>query len=393
MMGGVVCNYPIDPSKAGKYPISISDDLLGEDDGPRKRQRIGVQYNYKPTGIEGQQATIKPSSHGQNGSYELFIKGEEGNGGYRYEGSQRASEVLVLIYHPDRQGLVLDRIDTEFWFNLRSTPSNTDAASLASRHPQLDTARLEGDGEDLFGDADGDGEEDSDDVAADPLNPYDYRHFLRRGASPSPEPSTLSPSVRNTPPPPGNSPLLAPSSPAGRSKPQIQSKKPSKVRQAQPPSPRLHEEADTDNEDSDPDKLVIDMGDSASTSRPWRSALGVLNEGWRKGGPISLGSAASAISPSIREESEDEEEEEEEDKSNQEVEEIDLGIPQTNVTSPSAAEEGVVPPGIGWDDDDDGILEAELEQALEEQAENDQRDQGNGAMVVAMESSSESEEE
>ena len=57
-------------------------------------------------------------------------------------------------------------------------------------------------------------------------------------------------------------------------------------------------------------------GDETSTSknrRPWRSVLGALNEGGRSSGPISLRSAASSMSPSLRGDSD------------ADVEEIDLG--------------------------------------------------------------------
>ncbi|KAL9126033.1 MAG: hypothetical protein Q9217_004854 [Psora testacea] len=383
-MAAVICNHPIDPTKSGKYSISISEELVRED-VPRKRQRINIQYNYAPKAVGGQRAKIIPSSDEQDNNYRLSIKGEDGKGSYNYRGSQRRSEAMVLVYNPVKQAFVLNKVDTEFRFNLQSTPSNKDAASLAHQYPYLDTREVEREGDDLFGDAEGD-EEDPDNVPADPANPYDYRHFLHRGASPSPEPA-----IRNSPVPNhvfGTSPLLAHSPPANRPRSRTEPKKPSQGRQRHL-TPTSREEADADNEDSDPNELVIDMGDTANTSKPWRSTLGILNEGGRKSGPISLRSAASSMSPSIRGESENEKD----DMGDHDVEEIDLEESRIEDVSPGSAGEEVVTNGRGWDDDDDGILEAELEQALEEQAENDQRDQRNGQVAAAAESSSESEEE
>ena len=385
-------NFPIDPSKVGKYPISISEELLREE-GPRKRRRVGVQYNYKPKVIAGRKAIITASGGtGEGGKkgrgYEVLIKGDDdGIGDYGYSGCQRSSEALVLIYDAEKQSFVLDKIDAEFQFNLTSTPSNKDAASLASQHPQLDTTREpEVDRDDLFGDAEGD-EEDPNDTPADPSNPYDYRHFLHRGASPSPDASAQSSPVPNHNF--GLSPLHAPSSPANRPRSHTEPKKSSQVgrRYLSPVPP---EEANRGNEESDPNELVIDMGDSITTTKkPWRSALGILNGGARHNGPISLRSAASSMSPSVRGESEDEED----DESDHDVEEIDIGEPGLNVVSREGQSEEVDTNGIESDDDDDGILEAELEQALEEQAENDLREQANGQIAAAAESSSESEEE
>ena len=384
-MAAVICNNSpiVDPTRSGKYPISLSEELLRED-LPRKRQKISVQYSYKPKIVGGQKSTIKPSDHGQDNAYSLSIDDEEGKGSYNYTGFQRGTDALVLIYDSNKQAFVLDKLDAEFSFNLQSTPSNKDAANLAAQYPQLDTAEPGGDGDDLFGEAEGE-EEDPDDVPADPSNPYDYRHFLRRGGSPSPEPS-----IRSSPVPNhaiASSPHLAPSSTASRHRSHTEPKKPSQVRQ-QCLSPISREEADADTEGSDPNELVIDMGDSASTNKPWRSALGMLNGGGRGSGPISLRSAASSMSPPVRGGSEDEKG----DKSDPDIEDIDLGDSQMDAAGHGAPGEDITK-GIGWDDDDDGILQAELEQALEEQAEHDQMDARDQHIAAVAESSSESEEE
>ena len=345
-----------------------------------------MQYNYRPRSLGEQSATLRPSKGGGDESYSISMKGPDGNGDYKYEGIQQPSSSLALHYDPEKQAFMLERIDTEFRFNLQSTPSNKNASSLATQFPQLEIGQPLADAEDLFGDEVE--KENPDDIPVDPSNPYDYRHFLNRGASPSPEPSLRSSPVPNHTF--GSSPLLGSSSPLKRPKSRVEPKKPPRHRSERYLSPNPREEADADNEDSDPNELVIDMGDSVPKGKPWRSALGVLNEGGRNSGPISLRSAASSMSPSVRGESEDEKVNE----NDHDIEEIDLGESHLDIVSHDSAGKEVVTNGSGWDDDDEGLLEAELEQAMEEQAESEQRDQLNGhQQVAAAESSEESEEE
>ena len=384
-MAAMTYHQPIDPSKTGRYPIVVNEELLRED-RPRKRQRVGIQYNHRPSSLEEQSATVKPSKNRRENNYDLLTGAADGDGGYIYEGIQEPSTCLAIIYDPEKQAFILDKIDAEFRFNLRSTPTNKNASSLATEYPQLDTGEpnVEADGR-IGDDAEG---ENLDDTPADPSNPYDYRHFLKRGASPSPEPSIqYSPApnhhCRSSPHPTTTSPIRRPRS---RTEPT----NPSRHRNERYLSQQPREEADADNEDSDSNELVIDMGDPVPKGKPWRSALGVLNEGARGSGPISLRSAASSMSPSVRGESDDEKE----DKSDHDVEEIDLGESQYAATNQGAAIGEGIANGTGWDDDDDGLLEAELEQAMEEQAESEQRDQRNrNQQITAAESSEESEEE
>ena len=383
-MTAIACVHPIDPSKSGRYPIIVNEELLRED-RPRKRQRISVQYNHRPKVLEEQSATVKLSKNKRDNNYDLFIGATNGESGYSYEGIQEPSNSLALIYDPGKQAFILDRIDGEFRFNLRNTPSNQDGSSLATQYPQLDIGEPNAEADGHMGD-DAEGE-NPDDITADPSNPYDYRHFLHRRASPSPEPS-----VQSSPAPNHHftsSPLPNATSTTRRPRSRAEPKKPPRHRNDRYLSPHPREEADADNEDSDPNELIIDMGDSEPKSKPWRSALGVLNEGGRSSGPISLRSAASSMSPSIRGESDDEKG----NKSDHDVEEIDLEESRFAATSHNPTNGEGIANGTGWDDDDDGLLEAELEQAME-QAESEQRDQRYGnQQITAAESSEESEEE
>ena len=333
---------------------------------------------------------------------------DENNGNsYLYLGNQQMSRGAALIYDPANGSLTLDSIDANFHFNLRSTPTNSDAVSLASQYPQLDTGLQEPDegGDDLFEEnAEG---RDPDDEPPDPKRPYDYRHFLKStqaGHSPSPEPSRMGTPMLNHNV--DSSPILTGSSstrPSHPSKPARRRSHP-KPRQL---SPNPREEADADNEESEADDvLTIDMGDSTTNkNRPWRSVLGALNEGGRSSGPISLRSAASSMSPSLRGESDVEVDK----RSNADVEEIDLGDERVDVESEEARNEEIQIPDITSEEDVD-IFAAQLENQFmaEAMSEAEQEEQGainidgsyaqsNGVNGVAehveSESSEESEEE
>lgn len=322
--------------------------------------------------------TITPSTPGPSHSYDLSVT-DENNGIYLYNGSQQPTESLALIYDPSTSSFTLDKIDSEFRFNLRSTPTNDDASKLAAQYPQLDTGLQDAEetenGEDLF-----DENQNPDDEEPDPDNPYDYRHFLksaRAGHSPSPEPSVYgSPRPSHTF---NTSPMLAASSPLRPSP----APKPTKRRSHPKPrlaSPNPREEADADNEDSEADDvLTIDMGDSSTVAnKPWRSALGVLNEGGRSSGPISLRSAASSMSPSLRGDSDNEVEK----RSNADVEEIDLGDGGVEVESQSVGGEKVETPGVEEEEDVDDPFAAELEQRMIEEAMSEVEQEEHGGVMV-----------
>ncbi|KAG8528251.1 uncharacterized protein KY384_007168 [Bacidia gigantensis] len=379
-MAAATLSALIDPTKSGKYPIIIGEDLL-RDERPRKRQRFSVQYNHTPVNLKGQAATVKASSiDGEGDNYDLSISNEREAGRYIYRGVQKPLDSFALVYDSAKSSFILERLEAGFYFNLRSTPSNKDASR---QHPQLETSSpAEGD-DNLFGSDQDD--QNPDELPPDPNNPYDYRHFFHPAANSSPQPSRISSPMPNHTF--ASSPLLRATSPIQRPRSVTEPKKPSKPQQRYL-SPNPREEADADGEDSDPNELVIDMGDSAPrNSRPWRSALNALNEGGRSSGPISFRSAASSMSPSIRGESDHERD----TKGDQDVEEIDLGEPADD----TAGAKDTSANDNGWDKEGDDLFEAELEQALEEQqAEKEQNElQSIQQQNVAAESSEESEEE
>ncbi|KAI1339324.1 hypothetical protein F5Y15DRAFT_383954 [Xylariaceae sp. FL0016] len=130
----------VDPTKAGKYPVVLSDALRGKDP---KELFTGIRYNHKPSlssSTAPHQARIKPSSASSStskgNSYDLSFQNDGGR--YAYNGTRGQEEnQYVLIFDPDRQVFVLHKVDSMFNMNLVRTPSNTDAESLRDQHPQL----------------------------------------------------------------------------------------------------------------------------------------------------------------------------------------------------------------------------------------------------------------
>ncbi len=309
---------------------------------------------------------ITPSSQGTDHGYDLSLTNKDNGDIYLYNGAQQPSEAVALIYDPSTQAFTLDKIDTSFRFNLRNTPSNKNAASLATQHTQLENGlpAPENVEDDLFDEGSTNGAEDLT-READPDNPYDYRHFLKPGRqrlSPTPEPSPMP--NHNT----KSSPILT-SHPPRTSKLKHRSKAPSRSRHV---SPNPREEADADNEDSENDDPLEIIDDSKpKNDRPSRRFLAGLNEGLRGGSePRSLRSVASSMSPSVRGDTSDEENGDR--KSNADVEEIDLGDGTLDLESHGPAEPEAETPGNGWDDEDEvDLLEKELEQELERQADQD----------------------
>ncbi|KAI1320418.1 RNA polymerase II transcription elongation factor-domain-containing protein [Xylariaceae sp. FL0255] len=127
----------VDPTKAGKYRVVLSDDLLGKDP---KQVYTGVRYNHRPnlsSSSAPHQARIKQSD---SSNYDLSFQDDGGRYAYRGTRGQEDNQ-YVLIFDPDRDVFVLHRLDSMFNMNLTRTPSNNDAASLRQEHKQLDAHR------------------------------------------------------------------------------------------------------------------------------------------------------------------------------------------------------------------------------------------------------------
>lgn len=268
------------------------------------------------------------------------MKGDRDGEDYVYTGCQKTSEALALIYSPKTNTLTLDKISTDFTFNLRSTPTNKNAKSLASQYAHLPTTGDSG-AEDSPG-SNSDDDENDPSTGGDVTNPYDYRHFLKRRRTSSPEPLASTPII------PASPPRRAPA----RQKPKPRPHRPTPAKRAPSPPPR--EEADADNEASDDGGLTIEM-EPDTRSRRFKPAFthDVRN------GPISLRSAASSVSPAISIHEADEDEYHDEDVDVLKLEQAGEGV----VLTPGEQED---------EDDDEGSLEAELEHALETQADEEE---------------------
>ncbi|SLM38059.1 Transcription elognation factor Eaf, N-terminal [Lasallia pustulata] len=341
----------IDPSKGAKYPVSISEDLLRRDQPSTKKYLASLEYNHRPELPKAPKRTAITPSIRPDDSYHLTATGEDGQKACEYTGIQRPSESYALIYHPAGERFTLDRISSDFKFNLTYTLHDKSGKGLAQQYPQLDTKlpAPESDEDGLF-------DEDNGSTTGDLDNPYDYRHFLerpdKRRRTSSPETTT----VRSLAP----SPL--PRRPS-RSKPKPRPR-PQQRRQSPPP----REEADADNEDSEDGELTIEIDPADKPKGLGRAFARPIGDG-----PISLRSAANSVSPVGREIIEPED-------NDSDVDEMPEKSP-----SPDAA------PAPG-DDEDADDLEAELEQAMESQADEEMGGTEEVQRAV-QESSSESEEE
>ncbi|KAL9033366.1 MAG: hypothetical protein Q9214_007550 [Letrouitia sp. 1 TL-2023] len=362
--------------------------------------------NYKPNPQPSQRATITPAKRSSDTRVELAITDEGGQGEYHYTGVQQPSGACTLVYDPSIQSFILDRVDADFTFNLQTTPSNLNSKEVTAQYPQLDIGLSDADSndgdlpDDLFGD------ENDEHQKADPNNPYDYRHFLKRRRTCSPEPAPPAPR------PSSRAPTISPLTPYHRppsrttSAPNVNVKSKTRARPSQhrpqapdPASPNPREEADADNEDSDDGILTIEMGDPPPKPRGFNGAV-VFNHD-RRNGPISLRSAASSMSPaSVRQDSEADNEGKGDAGSDRDVdvEHLRLPSPKQEVRQPlQQQKQQQEEEDDDEDEDEEDLLDAEIQQALDSAAE--EEEEASRAEEEARrrqrveESSSESEEE
>ncbi|KAH0542784.1 hypothetical protein FGG08_002832 [Glutinoglossum americanum] len=173
----------IDPMKSKRYPVYLSDSILKKD---KKGQSLhtGIRYNHKPTQTSASRSTIITPSTATTGLYNLSMVDDDGSekpSTYEYVGgrSSASSNDYALIYNPSKEGFVLDKVDSNFNFNLTSTPRQEDSQKLIQQCPQLNLKDEDpNSGEDsLFSDDDGEFDEDGE---PQEKNPYDFRHFLKK---------------------------------------------------------------------------------------------------------------------------------------------------------------------------------------------------------------------
>lgn len=355
--------------------------------------------NHKPNLSAPPKEKIISRSPDSGKNYNLSIKGERDGEDYVYTGSQQPSEALALVYIPQTQTFTLDKISADFAFNLRSTPSNKNAKSLATQYPHLPVLGRDSEPESTNSNNSSDENDGANDPSsgADSTNPYDYRHFLtKRRRTSSPEPLAMTPNMPASPlrpiPPAASPPRRAPARPKPKPRPRPAPKR--------APSPPPREEADADNEDSDDGGLTIEMEPDTKTRRVFKPTF--THD--PRNGPISLRSAASAsaspaaLSPTNGQQSDEdedvdimhleqggraeeveidlttpggeeeggEEEEGEEDGEEEKADEVEEVEEEGEEREEREEEGGQEEEGEGEDYGGDGSLEAELEHALEQ---------------------------
>ncbi|KAK5654381.1 hypothetical protein OQA88_7290 [Cercophora sp. LCS_1] len=126
----------IDPTKPAKYPIILSDALLGKSSS--KETYTGIRYNHRPTlSTDNAPAQARLKKSARDGSYNL---GFDDNGDrYQYQGVRTTDDGnCVLIFDPARKAFVLHRVDSMFHMNITRMPTDSNVESLRKQFPQLE---------------------------------------------------------------------------------------------------------------------------------------------------------------------------------------------------------------------------------------------------------------
>ncbi|KAI4253654.1 MAG: hypothetical protein L6R42_007497 [Xanthoria sp. 1 TBL-2021] len=343
-MAAVLSTSPlIDPSRSAKLPISIGESLF-ENGRTTEQRNASIQWNYKPTLRPHQTARIRSSRRPSKSRVDLTIKNRAEDGEYKYAGAQQTSGACALVYNPSTKALGLEKLDVDFTFNLQTSPSNNDRYEVTAQYPQLDAGVSDDESEDgTHTEAAING---ADPTGPDMNNPYDYRHFLKRRRTSSPDAPLSRPSV---------SPAAAPRRPSRTStKPKPRPRPIQQSKRSAPP----REEQKQNSDDSDDGGLTIEMGDDPKPRRFGNGAV-VFNHD-KRNGPISLRSAASSMSPaSMRH-----------DSGNEDVE-SDRDVELLQLPSPAGGSNKYDVEDEEGDDDDDGVVD-DLIEAMESQEEEEE---------------------
>ncbi|EEY14588.1 conserved hypothetical protein [Verticillium alfalfae VaMs.102] len=130
-----IANGLIDPTKLGKYPVLLSDTLLGR---TQKDVFTSVRYNHKPQLSSDQApalARLKPETPGTRDNFELSYS--DAGGTYGYAGTRSTDSNQYVLYFDDaKKAFILDRVDSTFNMNLTRTPETTDPERLRQQRPR-----------------------------------------------------------------------------------------------------------------------------------------------------------------------------------------------------------------------------------------------------------------
>ena len=148
----------IDLRAQNSHPIRLGKSILRSDDSTRW---ASVRYNHKPSLKAGKDvsATILPGQDSSTSKAEL----RDGDKEWKYDGTHSQGEdSYVLVVGKDE--VVLERLSDSYNYNLSQTPDEADATRLARKYSHIPTPRPA---------------DVSENDAADPSNPFDFRHFLK----------------------------------------------------------------------------------------------------------------------------------------------------------------------------------------------------------------------
>ncbi|OLN96369.1 hypothetical protein CCHL11_00623 [Colletotrichum chlorophyti] len=125
-------NGLIDPTKTGKYPVILSDTLLG-----RTQKDV---FTAPDLPSEPATARLKPETPGSKTNFDLSFP-DGNNGMYGYAGTRTMDDnQYVLYFDPARKAFILDRIDSTFHMNVTRTPTSDNPETLRQQFEQLDTS-------------------------------------------------------------------------------------------------------------------------------------------------------------------------------------------------------------------------------------------------------------
>ncbi|KAL9062426.1 MAG: hypothetical protein Q9157_008934, partial [Trypethelium eluteriae] len=195
---------PLDPFKQARYPLSFA--------GKKRKAEAyaSVQYNYKPQQASQKRTTTLKASSEDPTKLQLLIRDTNVEGDnkelYRYMGqSSSGKDIYAVLFDPQTRKCVLAPVNPQYTFNLTSTPKEKDITKLQKQYDQIKLQEPTGgssDGEeDLYGDA---RDQPSDDGSDNEASFFDWRNFVPRGRSSSPDRASGTPglgalSAQNTP--------------------------------------------------------------------------------------------------------------------------------------------------------------------------------------------------
>ncbi|KAF2119331.1 RNA polymerase II transcription elongation factor-domain-containing protein [Lophiotrema nucula] len=174
----------LDPHKKAHFSLHISDRISSPSARP---SYTSVKYNHKPAQTTSTRTTTLKSASSDR--YNLKLEdGDDEEGSIKdifvFQGQKTApKKQYVLIFDPSTQTATLEPLASTYTFNVakkNSADVSQQYTKIYPKRPRTDSQSQDtvGGSDDLF-DQSGTREDDGE---PDPNNPYDFRHFLRRGA-------------------------------------------------------------------------------------------------------------------------------------------------------------------------------------------------------------------